>query len=59
MVWLPYSANYAGSSMQMNDELLVEATVDVHELTPEGLSSYPIMQFMAEVEELLVAHELI
>lgn len=59
MVWLPYSANYAGSSMQMNDELLVEATVDVHELTPEGLSSHPIMQFMAEVEELLVAHELI
>jgi hypothetical protein len=35
------------------------AHVDVHELTPEGLSLRPIMQFMAEVEELLVAHELI
>jgi hypothetical protein len=32
---------------------------DLHELTPEGLSPQPIMQFMAEVEDLLIEHELL
>ncbi len=32
---------------------------DQHEPTPEGMSSQPILQFMAEVEEILVDHDLI
>lgn len=35
------------------------ARVDAHELTPQGVSPRLIMQFMAEVEELLVTYELI
>jgi len=30
-----------------------------HESTPEGMSARPFTQFMAEVEEILVEHELI
>ncbi len=32
---------------------------DDHITTPEGLSPRPLMQFLAEVEQLLLAHELI
>jgi hypothetical protein len=30
-----------------------------HELTPEGMSERPLIQFMAEVEEILVEHDLL
>lgn len=30
-----------------------------HELTPEGVSPYPLRQFLAEVQEILLIHELI
>ena len=32
---------------------------DQHESTPEGMSSQPIIQFLTEVEEILVENELI
>ncbi|WP_129677295.1 hypothetical protein [Candidatus Chloroploca sp. Khr17] len=32
---------------------------NVHEATPEGVSHRPVIQFMSEVEQLLVEHELI
>lgn len=31
---------------------------EIHEVTPEGMSSQPVMQFIAEVEDLLIAHAL-
>jgi len=32
---------------------------DIHEPTPEGMSSQPVNQFLTEVEELLIENELI
>jgi DNA-binding HxlR family transcriptional regulator len=43
----------------MASGIVTRLLMSMYQLTPEGLSLRPIMQFMAEVEELLLAHELI
>lgn len=32
---------------------------DVHEATPQGMSSRPVMEFMAEVEDILLSNDLL
>jgi len=32
---------------------------DVHETTPQGMSSHPVMEFMAEVEDILLSNDLL
>lgn len=32
---------------------------DVHEITPQGMSSQPVIQFMTEVEDILLSNDLL